>query len=240
MSSILRAGERDPDGESTATAARSSGARPTRDLQESDVPRLQDDLTDRIVATVADVHGGLMRSMRQEVAALRLDEDDACFAVPVLAYQRQHAPRARAAARHLRPGGGPTGSLASRRSGPRWRVCTGTSTASASTSVPTRSRVPHQAATGALDLDPLSQPAWEARASVYFFEHDREGVAHAIDPVLAESAECQRAGARRPSARARRRARSRDAADRPRDRAQSGSPWLVPHGASHARPCQGR
>src|SRR6185503_16510257 len=64
------------------------------DLQGSDVLALQDDLTDRIVATVADVHGVLMRSMSQEVGALRLDEDDPrALRFRYWAYHRQHAPR---------------------------------------------------------------------------------------------------------------------------------------------------
>jgi adenylate cyclase len=42
-----------------------------------------------------------------------------------------------------------------------------------------------RAATRSLDLDPLLQHAWEALATTYFFEHDREAFAHALDRALA-------------------------------------------------------
>ena len=156
-----------------------------RDLQGSDLLTLQDDLTDRIVATVADVHGVLMRSMGQEVAALGLDEEDPrALRFRYWAYQRQHGPREHGLLRDLfqraadqRPGVAPfwtaLAHLFWHEHGFGFNVRPGALA---------RAR---QAATRALDLDPLSQHAWEALATVYFFEHDREGFTHAIDRVLA-------------------------------------------------------
>ncbi|MCC7181092.1 MAG: protein kinase [Acidobacteria bacterium] len=58
---------------------------------------LQDDLTDRIVATVADAHGVLLRAMSQGVEQLSADQlgPDA-LALRYWAYHRQHAGAARA------------------------------------------------------------------------------------------------------------------------------------------------
>ena len=156
-----------------------------RDLQGSDLLTLQDDLTDRIVATVADVHGVLMRAMSQEVGALRLDEDDPrALRFRYWAYHRQHAPREHGLLRDLferladkQPGVAPFWSALAHlywhEHGFGFNVRPGALARA------------FEAATRALDLDPLSQHAWEALATVYFFEQDREGFTHAIDRVLA-------------------------------------------------------
>ena len=156
-----------------------------RDLQRTDVLTLQDDLTDRIVATVADVHGVLMRSMSQEVGALRLAEDDPrALRFRYWAYHRQHAPREHGLLRDLFERG------ADKRPevAPFWAALAHLYWHEHGFGFNVRPDAlarARQAATRALDLDPLSQHAWEALATVYFFEHDREGFSHAIDRVLA-------------------------------------------------------
>jgi TolB-like protein/Tfp pilus assembly protein PilF len=156
-----------------------------RDLQGSDVLTLQDGLTDRIVATVADTHGVLMRAMSQEVVELRLaDDEPRALRFRYWAYHRQHGPvehgllrEAFERAADKQPGFAPfwtaLAHLYWHEHGFGFNV---------RPDALTRAR---QAATRALDLDPLSQHAWEALATIYFLEHDREGFSHAIDRVLA-------------------------------------------------------
>src|SRR5262249_60098468 len=74
-----------------------------RDLQSSDALALQDDLTDRIVATVADTSGALVRSM---AASVEEKPDDALTASDVVLRHWRHHPR-RAPPRAATGGGGP-------------------------------------------------------------------------------------------------------------------------------------
>lgn len=156
-----------------------------RDLVGSDLLTLQDDLTDRIVATVADVHGVLMRAMSQDVDALRLPEDDPrALRFRYWAYHRQHSPREHGLLRDRFE------RLADRQPGvaPFWSALTHLYWHEHGFGFDVRPDAltrAFDAANRALDLDPLSQHAWEALAAVYFFRHDREGFSHAIDRVLA-------------------------------------------------------
>jgi TolB-like protein/tetratricopeptide (TPR) repeat protein len=156
-----------------------------RDLPTTDVLAVEDDLTDRIVGTVADVYGVILRSISQRLrdrSVDRLQPSDLLLRYWV--YQRQHAP-----AEH------------------GW-LCTALdrlveqapSHADAWAAVahvcchehmfgfnmrPNPLARAHRAASRALDLDAVNQHAWEARAIASFFEHDREGFTHAAERAMA-------------------------------------------------------
>jgi TolB-like protein/Tfp pilus assembly protein PilF len=156
-----------------------------RNVQAVDLLTLQDDLTDRIVATVADVHGVLMRSMSHDVATLGLDDADArVLRFRYWAYHRQHTPvehgqlrdafeRAVEQQPTVAPFWAALAHLYWHEHGFFFNVR------------PDPLARARRAATRALDLDPLQQHAWEALATVYFFEHDREAFTHAQDRALA-------------------------------------------------------
>ena len=181
VGSALRVGVRLVDGASGAQLWSDTYA---RDVAETDVLALQDDLTDRIVATVADVHGVLMRAMSQEVGTLGLDEDDPrALRFRYWAYHRQHATREHGLLRDVveraterQPGAAPLWAALAHL---YWHEHGFGFNVRPDALVRAR-----QAATRALDLDPLIQHAWEGLATIYFFEHDREAFTHAIDRVL--------------------------------------------------------
>jgi TolB-like protein/predicted Zn-dependent protease len=156
-----------------------------RDIQAVDLLALQDDLTDRIVATVADVHGVLMRSMSQEAATLGLsDADPRVLRFRYWAYQRQHTAVEHSQLRDAFE------AVAAREAGlaPIWAALANLywhEHGFAYNVRPDALARARQAATRALELDPLLQHAWEALATVYFFEHDREAFTHALDRALA-------------------------------------------------------
>ena len=65
----------------------------TRDVQPDTVIAVQDDVTDCVVATVADVHGVLLRAMSVGVTGRPLEElDSQELRLRYWAYHRQHAP----------------------------------------------------------------------------------------------------------------------------------------------------
>ncbi len=156
----------------------------TRDVQPDTVLAVQDDVTDCVVATVADVHGVLLRAMSVGVTGRPLEElDSQELRLRYWAYHRQHAPDEHGLLRDFlersverQPAFAPFWSALAHlylheygfdfnvRPEPLVRA--------------------RQAVTRALELDPHSQHAWQALAFCYFFEHDREGFAHAVDRVL--------------------------------------------------------
>ena len=71
-----------------------------RDLKNSDIFSVQDDITDRVVATVADAHGVLVRSMAASVEQKPENELTATdWMLRILSYRRSVTPQAHAALR---------------------------------------------------------------------------------------------------------------------------------------------
>jgi TolB-like protein/tetratricopeptide (TPR) repeat protein len=157
----------------------------TREIQQGNLLALQDDVTDRVVATVADVHGVLLRSASGNVRAVPIDQlglEE--LRLRYWSYHRQHAPIEHGLLRdhferlvEAQPAFSPFWAALAHlylheygfgfnaRPQPLLRA--------------------RQAVDRALELDSLNQHAWEALAFTLFFEQDREGFAHAVDRVLA-------------------------------------------------------
>ena len=157
----------------------------THALQPDTLLAIQDDVTDRIVATVADVHGALMRSLSLGVSArpfadLSIEE----LRFRYWSYHRQHAPVEHGLLRdrfeqlvEQQPGVAPFwaglahlylheyGFHFNTRPEPLARA--------------------RRAVERSLEIDSMNQHAWEALAFSYFFEHDRDGFSHAVERVLA-------------------------------------------------------
>jgi TolB-like protein/Tfp pilus assembly protein PilF len=156
----------------------------TRDLQHDTALGVQDDVTDRVVATLADVHGVLIRSMSRNLTGRPIDElGPEELRLRYWSYHRQHDPGEHGILRdHFEQLAGQNPSIAAffavlahlylqeygfgfnARPDPLART--------------------RRAVDRALELDPLSQHAWEARAFLSFFERDRDAFAHAVDRVL--------------------------------------------------------
>jgi tetratricopeptide (TPR) repeat protein len=157
----------------------------TRDLSSADVFAIQDDVTDRVVATVADVHGMLMGSMQQSIRDVPIDQLSAYeLMLRGWAYHRQptreeharlrdaleamsarqpHDPDVWAALGNL------YGHEYSHWFNPR----------------PDSLLRARQAARQAVEIDPVGQLGWEALAVIFFFERDVEGFHMAVDRAIA-------------------------------------------------------
>jgi adenylate cyclase len=155
-----------------------------RDLDQSSPLAVQDDVTDRVVATVADVHGVLMRTMSEGVSGRPLESlEPAELRLRYWAYHRHHAPREHGLLRarfeelaEAQPGVAPFWNALAHLYlheygfgfNPR----------------PEPLRRAREAVGRALELGPLNQHAWEAQAYCEFFARDRDAFMHAVDRVL--------------------------------------------------------
>ena len=156
-----------------------------RDLAATDVLTLQDDVVDRVVATVADVHGVLMQSMTRSLRATPtreapLDE----LHMRYWRYHRQHAPAEHAALRDVLE------ALIAREPNraTAWTALAHLYCHEVAFGFNVRAqslRRARQAVTRALDLEAANQHAWEALAITCFFEHDRDGFVDAADRAMA-------------------------------------------------------
>jgi serine/threonine-protein kinase len=157
----------------------------THALQPDTVLAIQDDVTDRIVATVADVHGALMRSLSLGVSArpfaeVRFEE----LRFRYWSYHRQHAPVEHGLLRDRFE------QLVEQQPGvaPFWAALAHLYLHEYGFHFNTRPEPlarARRAAERSLEIDSMNQHAWEALAFNYFFEHDRDGFSHAVDRVLA-------------------------------------------------------
>ena len=156
-----------------------------RDLAATDVLTLQDDVVDRVVATVGDVHGVLMQSMTRSLRATPtrdapLDE----LHLRYWRYHRQHAPDEHAALRDVLE------ALIAREPNraTAWTALAHLYCHEVAFGFNVRAqslRRARQAVTRALDLEAANQHAWEALAITCFFEHDRDGFVDAVDRAMA-------------------------------------------------------
>jgi TolB-like protein/Flp pilus assembly protein TadD len=156
----------------------------SRELDRSSTLAIQDDVTDRVVATIADVHGVLMRTMSEGVMGRPIESlQPAELRLRYWAYHRQHAPREHGSLRtqfeqlaEAQPAVAPFWNALAHLYlheygfgfNPR----------------PEPLRRAREAIGRALELGPLNQHAWEALAFCDFFARDRDGFAHAVDRVL--------------------------------------------------------
>jgi TolB-like protein len=157
----------------------------TRELRQSDLLTVQDDVTDRVVATVADVHGVLLRSASVGVRGVPINQlTPEEVRLRYWSYHRQHAPTEHGLLRdHFERRVEAQPAFA-----PFWAVLAHLCLHEYGFGFNARPepllRARH-AVDRALELDSLNQHAWEALAFTLFFEQDREGFAHAADRVLA-------------------------------------------------------
>ena len=157
----------------------------SRDLSSADLFAIQDEVTDRVVATVADVHGVLVRSMTH---ALRETSLDALTAHELLlrywSYQGNPKPdehaRLRAALEAMAAREPNNAEVHAARS---W-LYSHEDTHMFNRRPDPRDRA-RAAAQRATELDPLGQHGWQALALAHFFDRDREGVLQALERTLA-------------------------------------------------------
>ena len=146
---------------------------------------IQDDVTDRVVATVADVHGVLLRSASAGVRGVPIEQlTPEELRLRYWSYHRQHAPIEHGLLRdhferlvEAQPVVAPFWAVLS-------HLCLHEYGFGFNVKPEPLRRARH-AVDRALELDSLNQHAWEALAFTLFFEQDREGFAHAVDRVLA-------------------------------------------------------
>ncbi len=155
------------------------------DLQTLDGLAVQDDVTDRVVATVADVYGVLLRSMSHRLHGRSIAELGASeLALRYWAYQRHHAAPEHARLRDAFE------QLAAREPNhpDSWASLAHLYCHEQMFGFNTRPdslRRAHHAVMRALALDSVSQHAWEALAVTYFFDHDRDAFVHAAERAMA-------------------------------------------------------
>ncbi len=141
-------------------------------------------MTDRVVATVADVHGVLMRTMSEGVMGRPIESlQPAELRLRYWAYHRQHAPREHGSLRAQFE------QLAEAQPAvaPFWNALAHLYVHEYGFGFnprPEPLRRAREAVGRALELGPLNQHAWEALAFCDFFARDRDGFAHAVDRVL--------------------------------------------------------
>ncbi len=145
----------------------------------------QNEIADRVVATVADVHGVLLRSMSQGLEDTDINQLDAeGLGLRYWAYHRQHSPTEhgllRSAFERL-VGARPT--LAFAWSALAHLYCQ--EYGFLFNEQPEALARARKALGRATELDPINQHAWEALAFAYFFERDPEGFAHASERSMA-------------------------------------------------------
>jgi serine/threonine-protein kinase len=157
----------------------------TRELSPDNLLAVQDDVTDHVVATVADVHGVLLRSASAGVRGIPIEQlTPEELRLRYWSYHRQHAPIEHGLLRdHFERLVEAQPVLA-----PFWAVLAHLCLHEYGFGFNARPepllRARHSV-DRALELDSLNQHAWEALAFTLFFEQDREGFAHAVDRVLA-------------------------------------------------------
>jgi len=157
----------------------------SRDLSSADLFAIQDEVTDRVVATVADVHGVLARSMTH---ALRETSLDALTAHELLlrywSYQgnpkRDEHARLRTALEAMSAREPHNAEVLAARS---WLYSHEETHMFNRLSDP-RDRA-RAAARRATELEPLGQHGWQALAMAHFFDRDREGFLQALERTLA-------------------------------------------------------
>jgi TolB-like protein len=156
-----------------------------RELRQGDLLTVQDDVTDRVVATVADVHGVLLRSASVGVRGVPIDQlTPEEVRLRYWSYHRQHAPIEHGLLRdhferlvEAQPASAPSWAVLA-------HLCLHEYGFGFNARPEPLLRARH-AVDRALELDSLNQQAWEALAFTLFFEQDREGFAHAADRVRA-------------------------------------------------------
>jgi serine/threonine protein kinase/tetratricopeptide (TPR) repeat protein len=154
------------------------------DLRVSDQFVIQDDVTDRVVATVADAHGVLVRAMAlaiRDTPAGELHSRD--LTLRYWGYHQHHRPEEHAILRAA------------------FESVVGRQPDAADAWASLAHLYVHEhgfgfnpqadplgraerAARRATDIDAASQLAWDALATTYFFKHDREGFLHALDRAI--------------------------------------------------------
>lgn len=157
----------------------------SRDLSSADLFAIQDEVTDRVVATVADVYGVLARSMTH---ALRETSLDALTAHELLlrywSYQGNPKPdehaRLRTALEAMSAREPHNAEVLAARS---WLYSHEDTHMFNRLSDP-RDRA-RAAARRATELEPLGQHGWQALAMAHFFDRDREGFLQALERTLA-------------------------------------------------------
>jgi len=157
----------------------------TREPAQGNLLAVQDDVTDRVVATVADVHGVLLRSASAGVRGIPIEQlTPEELRLRYWSYHRQHAPIEHGLLRdhferlvEAQPALSPFWSVLA-------HLCLHEYGFGFNARPEPLPRARH-AVNRALELDSLNQHAWEALAFTLFFEQDREGFAHAVDRVLA-------------------------------------------------------
>jgi TolB-like protein/Tfp pilus assembly protein PilF len=155
------------------------------DLTTTDLFSIQDDVTDRIVATVADVHGVLVRAMAQSVRDKPLrDCDDRELALRYWSYHQRYVPEEHARLRDAfeqRVREQPAAADA-------WAMLAhlyAHEHGFGFNPQPDPLQRAERAARRAVDLQAASQPAWDALATTYFFAHDRDAFFHALERAIA-------------------------------------------------------
>ncbi len=156
-----------------------------RDLSSGDIFGVQDDVADRVVATVADVYGVLVRSMMHSIREVPIEH--LTSADLLLRYWSYHHNPKREEHGRLREA---LTVIAAREpnNAEAWAALAYLYTHEYShwfnpnPDPLTRAR---QAARKALDLEPAGQHGWEALAVVHFFDRDREAFLSAADRAMA-------------------------------------------------------
>jgi TolB-like protein len=156
-----------------------------RELAQGNLLAVQDDLTDRVVATVADVHGVLLRSASVGLRGIPIDQlTPEELRLRYWSYHRQHGRIEHGLLReHFERLVEEQPAFA-----PFWAVLAHLCLHEYGFGFNARPEPllrARRAVDRALELDSLNQHAWEALAFTLFFEQDREGFAHAVDRVLA-------------------------------------------------------
>jgi TolB-like protein len=157
----------------------------TRDLSSADVFAIQDDVTDRVVATVADVHGMLMGSMQQSIRDVPIERLTSyelllrCWAYHRQPTRDEHA-RLREAFERM--------TVRQPHDPDVWAALAtlyGHEHSHWFNPQPDPLPRARQLARHAIELDPVGQLGWEALAVIFFFERDAEGFHMAVDRAIA-------------------------------------------------------
>ena len=156
-----------------------------RNLGSGDLFAIQDDVTDRVVATVADVYGVLVRSMMHSIREVPIERLSSLELL--LRYWTYHQnPKAEEHAR-LRPA---LEAIAAKQpnNAEIWAALAWIYTNEHShffNEQPDPLLRARRVARKAIDLDPAGQPGWEALAVVLFFDRDREAFLSTADRAMA-------------------------------------------------------
>jgi serine/threonine protein kinase/tetratricopeptide (TPR) repeat protein len=156
-----------------------------RNLGSGDIFAIQDDVTDRVVATVADVYGVLVRSMMHSIREVPIERLSSLELL--LRYWTYHQnPKAD---EHMRLRPALEAATAKEPNNAEvWAALAWIYTNEHShffNVQPDPLLRARRAARKAVDLDPAGQPGWEALAVVHFFDRDREAFLSAADRAMA-------------------------------------------------------